>query len=258
MILARHARERCESGIYHVLMRGINQQDIFCDEYDYQQFMTTIKRVKADRFELYGYCLMSNHIHLLIHEKSEEISQVMKRIGTSYAWWYNQKYYRIGHLFQGRYKSECVENDKYLLTVIRYIHNNPVKAGIVNKPEEYRWSSIHAYYGENEYINGLTNSGLILSIFAGEQTEAIQKFRKHMKVETKDNCLDDEIKPRKTDEEVRAEIEVIINGTSVTALQNIEKQRRNELLRRIKSIEGTTIRQIARVTGLNRNIVFKA
>lgn len=256
--MVRHARERSESGIYHVVMRGINQQDIFCDEEDYQQFTATVKRVKADRFELYGYCLMSNHIHLLIHEKSEGISQAMKRIGTSYAWCYNQKYFRTGHLFQGRYKSECVEDDAYLLTVIRYIHNNPVKAGVVSKPEDYRWSSIHAYYGEYEYISGLTNAGFILDILAGVRTEAIRRFHAHMKKETNDICLDDERKPRKTDEEMRTEIEAGMNGISVMTLQNMEKQRRNELLRRIKTIEGATIRQIARVTGLNQSIVFKA
>lgn len=256
--MVRCARKRCESGIYHVVMRGINQQDIFYDKEDYQQLMATIKRVKADRFELFGYCLMSNHIHLLIHEKSEKIHQVMKRIGTSYAWCYNQKYFRTGHLFQGRYRSECVENDGYLLTVIRYIHNNPVKAGLANKPEDYRWSSIHVYYGKNEYINGLTNAGYILDIFAGEPTEAIRRFRDHMRTETNDTCLDDERKPRKTDEEMRSEIEACMNGTPVTTLQNMAKQRRNEILRRIKAIEGATIRQIARVTGLNHNIVFRA
>lgn len=258
MIMVRYARERSESGIYHVVMRGINQQDIFCDGEDYQQFLATIKRVKADRFELYGYCLMSNHIHLLIHEKSEEIHQVMKRVGTSYALCYNQKYFRTGHLFQGRYKSECVENEKYLLTVIRYIHNNPVKARVANKPEDYRWSSIHAYYGENEYLNGLTNAGYILGIFSEVRPKAIRRFHEHMGKEANDTCLDDERKLRKTDEEMRTEIEANMNGIPVTALQNMERPGRNEILRRIKAIEGATIRQIARITGLNYNIIFRA
>ena len=85
------------------------------------------------------------------------ILRVMSRIGINYTWWYNQKYGRSGHVFQGRSGSECDENDDYLLTVIRYIHNNTVKAGMVQESEEYRWSSIHAYYGIREYPNGLSD-----------------------------------------------------------------------------------------------------
>jgi putative transposase len=79
----------------------------------------------------------------------------MSRIGTSYAWWYNQKYDRSGHVFQGRFRSECVEDDAYLLTVVRYIHNNPVKAKIVYRAEDYHWSSIHAYYCGSDKPDGL-------------------------------------------------------------------------------------------------------
>ncbi|MDF9408837.1 MAG: Transposase IS200 like protein [Pelotomaculum sp. PtaB.Bin013] len=256
--MARQARERCESRVYHIVMRGINRQDIFCDEDDYQRFLITIERVKTDKFEVYGYCLMSNHVHLLIHEKSEEIPQIMKRIGTSYAWWYNLKYQRTGHVFQGRYASECVEDDGYLLTVIRYIHNNPVKAGMVRKPEDYCWSSIQAYYGRHENPICLTDVGFILGIFAEERAEAIRRFREHMKIEAQETCLDDKIKQRKTDSEVKAEIESMLNGESVMILRTIEKRKRNEILRRIKVVEGATQRQIARVTGLNQSIVFKA
>ncbi len=256
--MVRCARKRSESGIYHVVMRGINQQDIFCDREDYQQFLATVKRVRAARFELYGFCLMSNHIHLLIHEKSEEIHQVMKRVGTSYALCYNRKYYRAGHLFQGRYISECVENERYLYTVIRYIHNNPVKARMTNKPEDYPWSSIHAYYGGNEYLDGLTNAGYILDLFTRERTEAIRKFREFMGENASDMCLEDDRKPRKTDEEVRSQVEACMDGIPVTTLQKMEKQGRNEVLRQIKTIEGATIRQIARVTGLNYNIIYRA
>ena len=98
--MARQARQRCENEVYHIVMRGINRQDIFYDEDDYQRFMGTLERLKTDKFEVYGCCLMSNHVHLLIREKSEEIPQIMKRIGTSYAWWYNRKYQRTGQVFQ--------------------------------------------------------------------------------------------------------------------------------------------------------------
>lgn len=134
--MPRQARMKSKTGIYHVIVRGISQQNIFHDEEDFMKYLEMLERVKKKSgFKLYGYCLMGNHVHLLIHESQDELSVVMKGLGISYAWWYNWKYKRTGHVFQDRYKSECVEDDTYLLTVIRYIHQNPVKAGMVTKPD---------------------------------------------------------------------------------------------------------------------------
>lgn len=257
--MARTARERCESCVYHIVLRGINRQDIFYDDDDFQQFLKTIEKKKSEsQFELYGYCLMSNHVHILVCEKSDNISRIMSRIGTSYAWWYNRKYDRNGHVFQGRYGSECVEDDSYLLTVIRYIHNNPVKAKIVRAADDYRWSSIHAYYGGRECPVELTEPEFILKIIHENRTEAIKRFREYMKQENDDDCLDDQIKLRKTDGEVKAEIEAMLNGEPIGRLMELEKSKRQEILRTIKKSEGVTQRQIARVTGLHQSIVFKA
>ena len=93
---------------------------------------------------------MDNHIHLLLKESSEGLATMMKRINVSFAYYFNQKHQRIGHLFQDRFKSEPIENERYLLAVIRYIHNNPVKAGIVKKPEQYKWSSYNSYLSLQE------------------------------------------------------------------------------------------------------------
>jgi len=257
--MARKARRQSESGIYHIVMRGINRQDIFHDEEDYWRFLETLTRAKPDNnFELHGFCLMSNHVHLLIQERDEVVPKIMQRIGTRYAWWYNHKYERSGHVFQGRYGSECVEDDEYLLTVIRYIHNNPVKAGMVSKPEDYRWSSINVYYGKHQYPAGLTDTSFILGIVAPEPAQAIRRFREFMNMENQDTCLEYEIKLRKTDDEVKAEIDEILKGNPVTALHSMKKQERDILLRQIKAIEGATQRQIARVTGLNQNLIFRS
>jgi len=257
--VVRQARQRCESGIYHVVLRGINRGDIFFDDDDNLRFLETLEQKKRNHeFELYGYCLMSNHVHLLVRENSDTVSRTMSRIGTSYAKWYNQKYERSGHVFQGRYGSECVEEDKYLLTVVRYIHNNPQKAGIVQEPEAYRWSSINGYIGEKEYPRGLTETEFILGIFHHNREEAIQAFRKFMKQENEDICLDEEIKPKKTDGEVKNEIEALMNGEPIGKLQSMGKEERNAILRTIKFSEGVTIRQIARVTGLNAMNVQRA
>jgi len=129
--VSRGAREKSGSGIYHIMLRGINQQDIFEDDEDRQRFIKTLGRVKKETdIEIFAYCLMNNHIHLLIKEKNDEVSKIIKKIGTSYVYYFNWKNERSGHLFQDRYKSEVVESDEYLYTVIRYIHHNPVKAGL--------------------------------------------------------------------------------------------------------------------------------
>ena len=125
--MPRQARKRAESGIYHVMLRGINQQRIFEDEEDNQRFLQILRECKEiGGFMLLAYCLMGNHVHLLIKEGTESLEQIFKRIGGRFVYWYNVKYQRVGHLFQDRFKSEPVDTDAYLLTVIRYIHQNPV------------------------------------------------------------------------------------------------------------------------------------
>ena len=136
--MARPIREKSGTGVYHVMLRGINCQDIFEDEEDYLQ-MTSILRGLTDRYDdkglrlpplciFYAYCLMSNHIHLLIQEREEHISEVVKRIGVTYAHYFNKKYERNGHLFQDRFRSEPVDSIEYFVILLRCIHQNPLKA----------------------------------------------------------------------------------------------------------------------------------
>ncbi|HOB11760.1 MAG TPA: transposase [Syntrophomonadaceae bacterium] len=255
--MARKPRKQSESGIYHVVLRGVNRQNIFYDEDDYQRFLEILAQKKIEaQYKIYGYCLMNNHVHLLVHEGKDSISRIMSRIGTSYAWWYNRKYNRIGHVFQGRFGSECVEDDAYLLTVVRYIHHNPVKAKIVKSPEDYPWSSIQAYYSEHPHE--LVNTDFILEFMHKTRAEAVRIFREFMQMENDDQCLDDEIKTSKTDNEVKAEIEAMMNGEPIERLLEFDKVKRDEILHQIKQSTGVTQRQIARVTGISPNIVFKA
>ena len=134
--MPRQARKKSNSGVYHIMLRGINRQLIFEDDEDMQRFIETLKRYKDEcGYSLYAFCLMGNHIHLLLKEGEEPISTILKRIAGSYVYWYNWKYGRSGHLFQDRFKSEPVEDDAYFLTVLRYIHQNPVKARICKKAD---------------------------------------------------------------------------------------------------------------------------
>ena len=144
--MPRQARKKCESGIYHVLLRGINRQTIFEDEEDSDKLFKTLGIYKTElNCSIYAYCFMHNHVHLLIHTGKEDAAEFMRKVGAKYVYWYNRKYDRIGGLFQDRYKSEPVENDSYFLTVLRYIHLNPVKAGICKTASGYKESSYNDY-----------------------------------------------------------------------------------------------------------------
>ena len=131
--MPRTARIPSASGCYHVVLRGIGKQILFEEDEDYRRFLHTLERyLRDEKADIYAYCLMENHVHLLLHADSG-LDRLMKRIGTSYAYYFNEKYSRSGHLFQDRFSSEPVEDEAYLLAVVRYIHNNPQKAGICRK-----------------------------------------------------------------------------------------------------------------------------
>ncbi|AJQ28884.1 transposase [Pelosinus fermentans] len=253
--MSRQARQRSESGIYHIIIRGINKQVIFEDDEDREKFIGYLQYYKEiARYILYGYCLMDNHIHLLIKEGKEPIGHSMKRIGVSYVAWYNRKYDRVGHLFQDRFKSEVVETDAYLLTVLRYIHQNPIKAGKEKSVVNYKWSSYVEYIGQNKIVE----TGFILAIFAEEHERSIASFKKYMNEQSDDNCIEIKDAKRITDEDTKKMIQKYANVKMATELQSMERIKRDEIIRRIKGVEGISTRQIARVTGICQTVISKA
>ncbi len=173
--MPRTARRKSKSKIYHIMIRGINQQNIFADDEDHEKFMDILAtHHKKIEYDLYAYCLMSNHVHLLLKEGKEVLSNTMKRIGTSYVYWYNWQYNRKGHLFQDRFKSEVVEDDAYFLTVLRYLHQNPLKAGLTDDIRSYKWSSYQEYTSQKKIVN----VDFVLSLFDQERDKAIAKFKR--------------------------------------------------------------------------------
>ena len=150
------------------MLRGVNKQQIFLDDEDCLQFLECLYLCKQiSQFELYAYCLMGNHVHLLINAKKEPIASVMKCFGSKYVYWYNSKYARVGHLFQDRFKSEPVEDEAYLTMAVAYIHQNPMKAGIT-KGLSYKYSSYDKYIkGDFSFVdgeNGIPKQAAIFSI----------------------------------------------------------------------------------------------
>jgi putative transposase len=183
--LPRQARKKSSTGIYHIIIRGINHQVVFHDEEDYARFHQTLRRYKEkSAYEIYAYCLMDNHVHLLLKVNQEPLEQIMRRICGSYVYWYNAKYQRIGNLFQDRFKSEAVEDDRYLLTVLRYIHQNPLIAGIVQRIENYPWSSMREYLGEAI----LVDAGFALEFFHSAKEKAVESLYQFCEAANDDVC----------------------------------------------------------------------
>lgn len=163
--MARKPREISMTGVYHVCLRGVNKQRIFEYPEDYEGFFrilnTTMHKdklgqdVETPNYDLFAYCLMDNHVHLLIGTRTLSIGDVIRRIAASYAQFFNYRYKRVGHLFQDRFRSEVCHDAKYFYTLLTYIHNNPVKSGVCKYPDQYRYSSY------DEIINGPIPEGLI-------------------------------------------------------------------------------------------------
>jgi len=249
--MPRHAREKSRSGIYHLIIRGINKQNIFEDDEDKQKFIDTLGYYKiVSNYMLYGYCLMDNHIHLLIRENDESISKVIKRISSSYVYWYNQKYERCGHLFQERFKSEVVETDPYFIVVLRYIHQNPLKAGMTKDIRKYLWSSYQEYIGTPTVVN----IDFVLDIFSVDRRSAVELFRTYTNEKTTDECLDYKESVNLSDKEVMDYLQQEGIGT-ISQLQRLKKDNRDEIIRKMKEMQGITIRQLARMTGISKSVI---
>ncbi|MEG6615166.1 transposase [Peptococcaceae bacterium 1198_IL3148] len=251
--MPRKPREKSSSGIYHIMLRGINRQTIFEDDEDRISFLGTLKRYqKVSEYQIYGYCLMGNHLHLLINEARESVSLAMQRICSSYVHWYNYKYERCGHLFQERFKSESVEDDAYFLTVLRYIHQNPIKAGLANSVSTSKWTSYKEYLDRAKLVN--TDYGL--NLFSRDREKALALFTTYMNEENEDQCLDDEQKVKLSDDELRQYLDTL-GITNISTLQQMEKAKRDELLIQLKELEGVTIRQLSRITGISKSVIAR-
>ncbi len=253
--VTRKPRARSSSGIYHIILRGINRQSIFEDDEDRVKLIESFARYKeVSQCRIFAYCLMDNHIHILLQEVTEPISKMLQRVSSSYVIWYNRKHERCGHLFQERFRSEAVETNSYFLTVLRYIHQNPIKAKIVGDVADYRWSS----YSEYLWGGGIVDKEYALNIFSEKSEEAIERFKIFLCEANQDVCLEiPDSKVSASDENLR---QIIKQQFGIEALEigNESREKQGHILRVIKEIDGSTIRQISRVTGLSPTRIWKA
>jgi len=280
--MPRHMRGLSRSKIYHVMVRANERKNIFLDEDDKTRYIDTLSKltghslcgaettkgqcsalhVKSEKkFYIHAYCLMDNHAHLLINEGEDEIARIMKRIGSSYAYYFNRKYGRVGHLFQDRFKSEAVEDDGYLLGVARYIHNNPVKAGIVKRASYYPWSSYNAYVDEGSFRSFIARD-LILDIISIDRKKAVELFIEYTKQKNTDEFLDNmEANKEKTITGYKGANDFMhkyIEEKGISLSKLNEKENiviRNELISQLKICSDLSIRELGKLLNLNRGVV---
>jgi REP element-mobilizing transposase RayT len=175
--MARPLRVEYAGAFYHVLSRGNSHEKIYASKRDYERFLQYVEKA-SERFAfiIHAYCLMSNHYHLLVETPEPNLSMTMQWLNVSYATYFNRKRDRNGHLFQGRFKAILIDADAYLKHLSRYIHLNPVRAGLVNTPGQYCWSSYPAYIGE-QLSPKFLKTELLLESFGRKKSEATKKYR---------------------------------------------------------------------------------
>lgn len=253
--MARKPRVKSSSGIYHIIVRGINRQNIFEDDEDRLKFIEILAKYKEiSQCRIFAYCLMDNHVHILLQETQEPVSMMIQRVSSSYVIWYNEKYERCGHLFQERFKSEVVETDSYFLTVLRYIHQNPIKAKIVSDVANYKWSS----YGEYMDRGQIINKEYALKMFSDKPAEAIERFAQFLRETNGDNCLEiSESKANVSDDALRQMVRQQF-GIDAIKISDEIREKQEHILRAMKKVDGSTIRQIARITGLSLTRTWKS
>ena len=248
--MSRAARKLSESGIYHVMLRGNDRQKVFLEEEDRQYWISLLNRYKSvSQFELYAYCLMGNHVHMLLRTGAEPLEKVFRRLGSAFVYWYNLKYDRVGHLFQDRFRSEAVEDDGYFLGVLRYILQNPVKAKLCEQPEDYPYSSAREYLCG---ASGITDTGFAEGLL---DREALAAF---IREKSQDQYLElpEKSRPRVTDQAASVQITEKLGVWSPERL----KEDRGQLYAAIREMTagGISIRQLNRLSGIPKSVIERA
>lgn len=250
--MPRKPRVLSSTGIYHITIRSVNQQLIFEEPADYQKFLFTLSDcMKKYDVELYAYCLMDNHIHLLINSTPDALSSFFQSLGTRFVRWYNKKYKRCGHLFQERFYSSPIEDEEYFLATLMYIHNNPVAANACRLPSEYRWSSYNGYYGSK---NDLVNTAFACDM-VGSRSELLHFFAtyvpQHRIAEELDKSDILTVNNYQWDDTEVLELFRTLTGlSSPFEIVNLPKSKRNMLIYYLY-LEKISQKQISRVLGIS-------
>lgn len=247
----RIPRQAARSGYYHVVVKGDGGQAIFENDADRQTFLRLAERYFAEAgISVMAWCLMENHVHLILRDGSNELSAAMHRLETAYARHYNDRAGRVGHLFRERFMSSPIESDAYLLEAVRYVHNNPEKAGVC-RAEEYPWSSYRAYATPGFACELTVDTSVVLEMLGGEKNFVEFTAERGLQV----------YRPpagkRLDESEARDAAERVLGETAPVEVKTLPVGRRNQLLRDLRAA-GLSVRQVERLTGVGRNIVARA
>ena len=245
--MPRQPRALSENGFYHVIIRGSGKQLLFEDNDDYLTYLSYLDAI-APRHEmrLLAWCLMSNHVHLLLDDACNTLSLFVHDLSTAYAVYFNTKYGRTGPVFDGRFRSVPVESDRQLLSAVRYIHANPVKAGIATL-DGYTWSSYTDYLSESPVR---TSTEMVLELTGGAEG-----FRKlSFDCDCSSYHFRDAVRP--SDTEAVSLARDVMGGQDPKSVRSLEKTARNRALRQLRGT-GLTIKQVARLTGVSESTVSR-
>lgn len=236
--------------MYHLILRGNNCQNLFYKDNDRSFFIKRMKKYADElNIDIYGYCLMNNHVHMLIGKANEYLSLFVQKLANSYVYYFNHKYERSGHLFQGRFKSEPINDDIYFKTVLRYILQNSENAGMGDFTK-YPWNSYHELTTTSP--DNSTNYSYVFKLF-GSQRQSLDfiLIRKH------DICMEYENKMFFSDSKVYQLIKAIFNIKYPSQLKKLDFDTQVLNLKRLKAL-GISINQIARVTDIPKKIIKTA
>lgn len=240
-------RKVSESGYYHVVTRGTGRQIVFEEDSDRYAFLRTVRKVFGDAgLLLIAWCLMSNHVHLVVFDEKQQLSMAMRNVLSAYARRFNARGAHTGHVFQQPFSSSPIEDDAYMLAAVRYVHDNPAKAGIC-AAEDYPWSSYHEYVGTPEFAE----TALVLEMLGG--VEGFKEFSSRVPPAL---SLCPQMHGRFTEDELLVNARYVLGGIDPSEVKTLQKTQRNELLGRLRSA-GFSIRQIERLTGVGRNIIAR-
>ena len=244
--MARIARVFGDSGYMHVYTRGKGKQVIFADRADYIHYLNLLKKYSSEtRVTICAFCLMGNHVHLLVYDPERNITNLMQKLNSAYAGYFNWKYKRSGHLFEGRFHGIPIESEAYLLTVFRYILNNPKSANIC-ETEKYLWNS-YSRYGKTESFVDTSEMQKLIGSWEEYESFIAAKY---------EDCPELEENSR-SDNWAKAVMRDVLCIKSGTELQSYETIARNNALRLLKS-RGVTDKQIERLTGIRRSVIENA
>jgi len=244
----RKRRRYSENGLYHVVIRGVNKQNIFLDDNDREFFISLLHKYgKKYGISFHSHTLMDNHAHFLLRDRNHNLSAFIQVVTSVYARFFNKKYDRVGHLFQSRFLSEVIEDIKYYLTVFRYILQNPEKAGIC-RASQYIWSS-YSYYKKKKSLVDVED---ILRIF-----ETREKLYKFIEKQGDSECLDIELRPSEKEEYRINKIKKLLHSSSTLIPPDLPKDELKNKLRLLKN-SGLSVRVISRLTGIMNSVVARA